>query len=377
MPRPTERPYDSQRLRVLRAALQPIPVINTSGGDIPAHDTHHGGRSSGGNDSREGRSSTGNTRRGGRSSGEANKDQHSDNPHRSHTDQLSRPRDAEGRRRHKLQERGLREVPDGKKSRNLHSESHGIIVHQTKALPATRHLRLVPVFESRVAQARRDAAISASVVNSWDPQAVQAATAPRQIESGSRPATETRQATNVVAESQAGEYLCANCVGVTHNLDRCVNMDESDGVVDGCTLCNDIRHDIDECPKFMAMTAREKAFVLVYDRGCLPPMRTQRGWFGYLLDWLNCPEARDSKGKIILPSTFPWTPEFAKQLCHGPGAVAGLALQQKFDVCQDRTLLPRDPATANFGRVWETYGHDHVSRQDGQSGQSRQPERHG
>ncbi|KAL2681369.1 hypothetical protein Neosp_008980 [[Neocosmospora] mangrovei] len=406
MPRPNERPYMPQWLRDERAALrskhpslQALGANTNNGGDIPAHDTHHGGRSPGGNDSRRGRSSTGNTRRGGRSSGEANSDQHSNNPHRSHTEQLSRPRDAEGRRRYKLQEQGLRKnvphVPDGKQSGNLHSKSHSTtIVHPTNSLSPTRdrafyikeHLKqeleervdalmqhgaedvmmhLTPIYQTDLARARLNDALREEVVDSWDPQAHQAA---GQVESGEG---SVRVAEDVVDEGKAGDFWCANCDLNTHNMDRCLNMSFSDGSIDGCILCNDLAHDVDQCPKFMQMTMKEKAYLLVYDRGCLPPLRTERGWFGYLLDWLNCDEAIDKNGTIALPSAFPWTPEFAKELCRGSGYEATVALQDEFDVHGDTARLPRDPATANFGRVWETYGHAHVSHEDSQSGQSR------
>lgn len=216
------------------------------------------------------------------------------------------------------------------------------------------HGALFPIRQTELARARLDDALHEELVNSWGPQAHQTG---QQIDSGG---DSVRDAENVVDEGELGEFWCANCDVTTHNMDRCVNMCFSDGSVDGCILCHDVGHDVDVCSTFMKMTVREKASLLVYDRGCLPPLRTERGWFAYLLDWLNCPEARDANGTLVLPFAFPWTPQFAKGLCVGSGPGSAVALQDEFDAHRDATLLPKDPATADIDRVWETYGQGHI-----------------
>ncbi|KAJ4135202.1 hypothetical protein NW768_004823 [Fusarium equiseti] len=145
---------------------------------------------------------------------------------------------------------------------------------------------------------------------------------------------------------------CIEC-GDHHALKDCLFVPK--GYVHGCTLCNTRDHAVDSCNQFQDMSLKEKAKLLVYERGSLPMLETspdQPEWHWYLKEYL-----REAGQDADVPKAFPWTLEFAKKVRDRDNFDG---IQLRWVIYKDVDALPKDPAHGSFDAVHQLYWSDRV-----------------
>ncbi|KAJ4251892.1 hypothetical protein NW762_011189 [Fusarium torreyae] len=152
----------------------------------------------------------------------------------------------------------------------------------------------------------------------------------------------------LVSKKQQGEK-CVRCSSHNHKLSKCIKAWE--GNVVGCPLCNLESHLVDNCDKFEQMSLKEKVDVVVVSRGNMAPLRTKSPWYFHLWNYLG---SEESEG-IPLPTVFPWSEEFARDLSWDRRGKTIRSIQKKYDATGDEGLLPVDPATSSLEAIYKTF----------------------
>ncbi|QBZ55098.1 hypothetical protein PoMZ_10814 [Pyricularia oryzae] len=106
---------------------------------------------------------------------------------------------------------------------------------------------------------------------------------------------------------QPGQKRCANCREVGHELEDCVRPSTQDwhkpkfhGGIRGCPSCNAL-HCIDTCAKFLALSAAERAYVLVERRQGKPQM-----WTRHCIYERGVLEVLERRTDIVPPLSILW-----------------------------------------------------------------------
>ncbi|KAF4992946.1 hypothetical protein FDECE_13561 [Fusarium decemcellulare] len=131
---------------------------------------------------------------------------------------------------------------------------------------------------------------------------------------------------------------------------RCLWVPE--GYLGGCTVCNQVSHLVDTCDIFRRIPLERKIRVLIHDRCGLPPLKTESSWYEWFCLWLENPLPRHGS-RIALPTGFPWTEQFTRDLLLNFNYVR--LLQEEFDYHQDVNRLPQDPATRDMAAMVRTF----------------------
>ncbi|RFN50478.1 hypothetical protein FIE12Z_5241 [Fusarium flagelliforme] len=156
-----------------------------------------------------------------------------------------------------------------------------------------------------------------------------------------------------IALSSSGQRTCCTGCGKDHALKDCLFA--PNGFIVGCTLCNTRDHAVDTCEQFKVMSKKEKARLLVYDRGNQPMLETspkQPGSYWHLRQYLE--EAGED---TAVPNEFPWTYAFAKDVRRRPDFIA---IQSKWITDRDVDALPKDPIHDTWEAMNQLYWNDSI-----------------
>ncbi|KAF5572304.1 hypothetical protein FPANT_13196 [Fusarium pseudoanthophilum] len=138
---------------------------------------------------------------------------------------------------------------------------------------------------------------------------------------------------------------CIVCKSRTHTIEYC--LESPIGTLPACILCPSLQHHTEDCVKDMSLTERVRLFV--DGRANLPPIDVKVPWWDLLYTWLN---DESSKGEA-LPTAFPWSPAFAKEIAHRQRGQYVKGLQTEFDSSgHDREMLPKDLTTSTLDAVY-------------------------
>ncbi|EXK95650.1 hypothetical protein FOQG_04200 [Fusarium oxysporum f. sp. raphani 54005] len=93
--------------------------------------------------------------------------------------------------------------------------------------------------------------------------------------------------------------------------------------------------------------AAASSMLLVEDRAGLPPVGKEIPWWDYLHRWMNDPVSGNK-----IPSDFPWSEKFTKEVALTEGGQYVNSLQAEFDKAFDRSVLPVDESTLTINDVY-------------------------
>ncbi|KAI8714989.1 hypothetical protein NCS52_01005600 [Fusarium sp. LHS14.1] len=156
-----------------------------------------------------------------------------------------------------------------------------------------------------------------------------------QLTQQATPGMAIQESERVASTGDACALECSNCGMRGHNKVHCLLVPE--GRLAGCIFCHTQDHNVDECSTFQNMSLGEQVSVLVHQRSRLPPLETRVPWVDWLRNWLSSEESRDAHGNTAMPSGYPWSEDFTKDLALGYIAEDAVALQPVFDESRDHT----------------------------------------
>ncbi|KAF5678775.1 hypothetical protein FCIRC_6390 [Fusarium circinatum] len=156
-----------------------------------------------------------------------------------------------------------------------------------------------------------------------------------------------KEQSSPVESSDEPGMECIACGSKTHSTEWC--LDGPSGNVPLCILCPSLQHNPEDCTKMSDMSLTEKVRIFVDGRANLPPLDAKVPWWDLLYTWLN---DESSKGEA-LPTRFPWSQEFAKEIAHRQRGRYVMGLQAEFDSSgHDREMLPKDATTSTLDAVY-------------------------
>lgn len=84
-------------------------------------------------------------------------------------------------------------------------------------------------------------------------------------------------------DDQTGSNVCDHCGRNGHEADACIEWDPVHFDKAVCTACNNVRHSLDECPKFRAMSTAQKQALLLGAGARRPGVRSvHHPWTSYV-----------------------------------------------------------------------------------------------
>lgn len=153
------------------------------------------------------------------------------------------------------------------------------------------------------------------------------------------------------APAQPAQPVCAHCGAQTQVLMECV-FASPDGMVHGCTFCNTLSHNLDQCWEFQNRSVYGQFELLVLRRGNMPPLNTAMPWTTVLRDHMA------NGGKR--PKYFPWTLSFGRRMNNSPSPEDQEKLVA-YATRRRRGGLPKDPATSDILAVGMLMGNNSIA----------------
>ncbi|KAJ4179275.1 hypothetical protein NW755_012619 [Fusarium falciforme] len=97
------------------------------------------------------------------------------------------------------------------------------------------------------------------------------------------------------------------------------------------------------------MPFKDQVQLLVFQRGSMPALKTEKPWAEWLGEWSSRPESREEDGSFSMPARLHWGKAFTIDLACGSHGRECQALKEEYDQHKDTGRLPIDPVSVFLG----------------------------